>query len=508
MSPAGRVASIVPRPVSITVGTGSYDLADVRVISAAAPLAGAADLLLHWCAQWGVPARPGEDGEVRFEVDRSLADEGYELLIADDGVTVRAREVAGARHALQSLRQLVPPPAWALRPARSLVVPSVRIADRPRFAWRGAMLDIARRYVPVPYILRYLELLAAHKLNVLHLHLTEDSGWRMEIGRYPLLTEVGARRAGTVIGRGVDGDPTDGIVHEGHYTQAELRQIVAHAADLGITVVPEIDLPGHTRAAIAAYPELGNRPERLTVSTGWGVGTHVLNVSDATLEFFRGVLAEVVDVFPGAHVHLGGDECVSTEWAASAAAQARMRAAGLGHERELVGWFVNHMADFLRSRGRRAIAWDEVVESGGASDLTIMSWRSAGRGLDALRRGYDVIMTPQEKTYFDFYQSPDVEREPLAIGRLLTLQDAYDWDPAPAAASELPGRVLGTQYQIWAEYIDGPRAVEYMTFPRACAFAEVAWSQDKDYPDFAARLPTHLRRLDSAGVNYRPLSAP
>ena len=499
---------LVPQPQSMRRLPGSYDLRASRTLRTDDRNSAAAAVMDAWLEGYGVRVRPAdrdERGDITLQIDSELPDEAYELLV-DAGITVCARDEAGVRYALQTLRQLLPTRAFAPSPGASLPLPCVAISDRPRFGWRGAMLDVGRRFLPAPYLLRYLDLMAAHKLNVLHLHLTEDAGWRMQIDRYPRLVEIGSRRPGTVVGRGNSDGPTDGVPHQGFYSKADLRRVVDHAARLGITVVPEIDVPGHTQAAIASYPELGNSTDAPAVATGWGVGRHVLNAEDHTVAFFEGVLEEVLDVFPGRYVHLGGDECVTEEWERSSSAQRRMAEAGLNHERELVAWFVTRLDRFLRDHGRRGIAWDELVESGAAPDLTIMSWRSNAHGIEALRRGHDVIMAPQENTYFDFYQSRDRAGEPLAFDNLLTLRQAYDWDPAPDGVADLPGRVLGAQYQIWSEYVDGPEAVEYMSFPRACAFAEVAWCGRRDYEAFLTRLDTHVRRLESARVNYRPLS--
>ncbi len=507
---------IIPRPASVERLPGSFDLAAAGTVEVEPGFSAAGELLMSTLAGWGADARLAERGKIALRRSaRPLPDEGYELLVNPAGVTVWAATDVAAIHAVQTLRQLPQAHTWRNGYAGAVPVPCVRIADQPRLRWRGAMLDVGRRFLPTEDLLRFVDQIALHKLNVLHLHLTEDAGWRVEIEQHPRLHEIGSRRSGTVIGRNGDGAPTDGIPHAGFYTKADLRRVVNHAAALGITVVPEIDVPGHAQAAIAAYPQLGNLGRPLPVATGWGISEHVLNVDESTVRFFEDVLDEVVDVFPGEYVHLGGDECPVTEWQASPAAQARIRELGLPGANALTGWFVGQLSAFLQKRQRKVIGWDELIDAGPPEDATVMAWQSVDRGVRAARLGHDVIMTPRHSTYFDYYQSADTAREPLAIGELLTLRQAYEFTPVPPELDEHDAaRVLGAQLQIWCEYIDGAPAIEYMAFPRACAFAEVAWSQSGgsgsgsgDYPAFRRRLETHLERLHHAGVNYRRLDA-
>jgi hexosaminidase len=300
----------------------------------------------------------------------------------------------------------------------------------------------------------------------------------------------------------------DGVQHGGFYTQNEARDIVAYAAAQHITVLPEIEMPGHAQAAIAAYPELGNLSEPLGVSCQWGIHKHVVNVEDGTVRFYQDVLEEVIAIFPSRYIHVGGDECPKDEWKASERAQAKIRALGLKDEHELQSWFIRQMDDFLNARGRVLIGWDEILEGGLAQNAVVMSWRGEDGGIAAALAGHDVVMAPNTYTYLDYYQSEDRAKEPLAIGGFLPLEKVYGYEPIPAAlTAEQGAHVLGAQCQLWSEYIPTPKHLEYMTFPRLCALAEVVWSPAgrKDYAGFLERLKPHLARLDTIGVNYRPL---
>ena len=358
--------------------------------------------------------------------------------------------------------------------------------------------------------MRFLDLMAAHKLNVLHLHLTDDQGWRIEILAYPQLTRVGAWRTESTLGRAAV-DVMDGRPHGGFYTQDDLREIVSYAATLHITVVPEIDVPGHAQAAIAAYPELGNLAAPLPVWTHWGINTNVLNVEESTVEFFRHVLDEVVGIFPGAIISLGGDEVPTRQWKESYAAQARLLELGLRHESRLQSWFIGELAVHLATRGRRVALWDELVDTGLPPGAVVQSWRAYDNGLDALRGGHDVVMCAEQYVYLDHRQSEHPD-EPIPVGFVRTLEDVYSFEPMPLGLTvEEESRVLGAQAQIWTEHLDSQRRIDYAAFPRLVAFAETAWSatETKSYHDFLGRLTTeHLARLDALGVEYRPLEGP
>lgn len=448
--------------------------------------------------------------EVRLDLDPGLAalgPEGYRLTIGPKVVVVAAQTPAGVFHGIQTLRQMLPPSAEREHGIAPASLAACRIEDRPRFAWRGAMLDPCRHFLPKEFIYKFLDLMALHKLNSLHLHLTDDQGWRIEIKRYPKLTEVGAWRKETVIGRNTG--KFDGVRHGGFYTQEDLRSLVKYAKERYIEIVPEIEMPGHAQAAIASYPELGNGGKQLEVLTQWGVSDNVYNVKDSTLAFLKGVIDEVLQVFPSKFIHLGGDECPKTQWKASAEAQAKIKSLQLKDEHELQSWFVRQMDAYLASKGRRLIGWDEILEGGLAPGATVMSWRGEQGGVDAALANHDVVMAPTGYTYFDYYQSKNQDNEPLAIGGYVPLAKVYGWEPVPPALRGKPeaSHVLGGQCQLWSEYLPNSAQVEYMAFPRLCALAESLWSaqQVRSWDRFSSILPFHLDRLSQLGVNFHRL---
>lgn len=451
-----------------------------------------------------------------FQLDSSLSNlgkEGYQLRIMPQKVEMKASQPAGLFYAVQSFRQLLPPEVFSSQVVQGIewIVPCVEIEDYPRFGWRGAMLDVCRHFMPLEFIYKFIDLLALHKLNSFHWHLTEDQGWRIEIKKYPKLTEVGAWRKETLVGR-LDSHRErlefDGIPHGGFYSQEEIRRVVEYASQRFINVLPEIEMPGHSQAAIAAYPELGNTGKQLEVSCSWGIHEDVFNVEEHTILFLQDVLKEVMDLFPSTFIHVGGDEVPKTHWKNSPAAQKRMRDLGLKNEEELQSYFIRRMDEFLTAHGRRLVGWDEILEGGLAPGATVMSWRGEEGGIAAANAGHDVVMAPYQYTYLDYYQSEDIEHEPLAIGGYTPLQKVYSYEPIPSAIQpDKVHHVLGTQGQLWTEYMPNPAHVEYMAFPRLCALAEVAWTPppQKNYTDFVSRLGTHLKRLDGLKVNYRKL---
>ncbi|WP_181766879.1 beta-N-acetylhexosaminidase [Streptomyces albidus (ex Kaewkla and Franco 2022)] len=484
----------------------------------------------------GLPLLPpgaeqsGEAGTVRLRICETtgarLGPEGYVLDVTDDGVRITGGGPAGVFWGAQTLRQLLGPAAY--RRANSAAgsagwrVPAARIEDAPRFSWRGYMLDVARHFTPKDGVLRTVDLLAAHKLNVLHLHLTDDQGWRIEIRHRPRLTETGGTRARSLIGhRGRQGAPPlwDERAHGGRYTQDDLREIVAYAAARHVTVVPEIDVPGHSRAAIAAHPELGNTDVVDTASmevwTEWGVSRDVLAPSETVLRFYEAVLEEVLEIFPSRFVHLGGDECPKDQWRASAAAQARIRELGLTGEDALQSWFIGHFDRWLAARGRRLIGWDEILEGGLAEGAAVSSWRGYAGGIAAARAGHDVVMCPEQQVYLDHRQDAGPE-EPVPVGYVRTLRDVYRFEPVPQelAGTDRERHVLGAQANMWTECTENQQRVDYQTFPRLVAFAEVVWSalpapHRRDFGDFEQRMTrAHYARLDAMGVDYRPPHGP
>ncbi len=521
--------AIIPRPEVLTARSGAYTIRASTIVHAdplfvpaarrfARDIGGATGFDLT------VRATSAGTGGIRLIRDRTLAaradengEEAYRLDVTASGIVIRARAPAGAFYALQSVRQLLPPDI--LRSARvagaTWTVPSVHVEDTPRFSWRGAHLDVSRHFMPKEFVKKYIDILALHKLNRFHWHLTEDQGWRIEILKYPRLTEVGSCRDQTLIGPSV-ADPAkrvfDGKKHCGFYTQDDVREIVAYAAERYITVVPEIEMPGHAQAAIAAYPQLGVRPDTTVSVLGvWGVSEYILNADDRTIAFLQDVLTEVLALFPGPFIHIGGDEAVKTQWQASPQIQARIRQLGLKDEHELQSWFIRQMDTFLTQRGRRLIGWDEILEGGLAENATVMSWRGMDGGIAAAKAGHDVVMAPGSHTYFDHYQALDKKSEPLAIGGFLPLDTVYAFEPVPPSLTPDEAKhILGAQSQMWTEYLHTPKDVEYMLMPRLSALAEALWSAKsrRDYGDFLARMTTHEKRMQAMDINYRKFSPP
>ena len=445
-----------------------------------------------------------QDGAFNFVLDQSIAaGEAYHLEITPEKVTVRAAGGAGAFYAVQTLHQLMPVAAET-GPVDKLSLPCVAIEDAPRFEYRGMHLDVGRHFFPVTFIKKYIDLLAFHKFNRFHWHLTEDQGWRIEIKKYPRLQEVAACRDETLVGHYNDQPHQyDGQRYCGYYTQEEAREIVRYANERFITVIPEIEMPGHAQAAVAAYPELGCTGQPVEVAKRWGIFEDVYCPNEETFEFLENVLSEVMDIFPSPYIHIGGDECPKTQWKTNPTAQAIIKKEGLKNEHELQSWFIQRMERFLNQHGRNIIGWDEILEGGLAPNATVMSWRGTEGGIAAAKQHHNVIMTPTDYCYFDYYQSQD-PGEPLAIGGYLPLQKVYSFEPVPAELNEEEAQYIqGAQGNVWTEYMKTPEHVEYMVFPRACAMAEVCWTPagEKDYDDFLQRLSIHLERLKAMGVN-------
>ncbi|MER7492684.1 beta-N-acetylhexosaminidase [Streptomyces pharetrae] len=472
-------------------------------------------------AATGLPFAEGREGSgIVLRVDPELAPEAYRLAVDGHAIRIDGGSAAGVFWGAQTLRQLLGPDAFRRAPVdparRTWDVPTVVIEDAPRFRWRGLMLDVARHFLPKDGVLRYLDLMAAHKLNVLHFHLTDDQGWRIEIRKYPRLTEVGSWRARTKFGHRAS-PLWEQKPHGGHYTQDDIREIVAYAAERHITVVPEIDVPGHSQAAIAAYPELGNTDvidtTALSVWDDWGISPNVLAPADSTLRFYEGVFEEVLELFPSRFVHVGGDECPKDQWRRSAAAQARVRELGLAGEEELQAWFIGHFDRWLTARGRRLIGWDEILEGGLAPGAAVSSWRGYAGGVTAARAGHDVVMCPEQQVYLDHRQDAGAD-EPVPIGYVRTLEDVFRFEPVPPELTPEEARhVLGTQANVWTEVMEDAARVDYQVFPRLAAFAEVAWSAlpappERDFAGFERRMTAHYRRLDALGVAYRPPTGP
>jgi hexosaminidase len=503
---------IIPQPVSLIEMQGEFKITgDTKILLASADeglktaAAHLASLLIKATGTTIAPmeGEAGKDAFI-FQLDPSIAhEEGYSLIVTPDEVTVKAKTGAGAFYAIQTLRQLMPVEAESGKTA-SLSIPCVEITDAPRYTHRGMMLDVGRHFFGVNDVKRYIDLMALHKMNRFHWHLTEDQGWRLEIKKYPKLQTVAACRKETLVGHYNDTPQKyDGKQYCGFYTQDEAREIVKYAAERFITVIPEIEMPGHALAAIAAYPELGCTGKPAEVATIWGVKDNVFCPNEATFKFLEDVLTEVMDIFPSKYIHIGGDECPKTMWEQSAFCQNLIKQNNLKDEHGLQSYFIQRMEKFLNAKGRRIIGWDEILEGGLAPNATVMSWRGTEGGIAAAKQNHDVIMTPTDYCYLDYYQSQD-PNEPLAIGGYLPLDKVYSYNPDPADLTpEQQKHILGVQANLWTEYISDFAKLTYMAYPRACAIAEIAWSPQasRNYDGFVGRLGYHLERLKTMVVN-------
>lgn len=533
--------SILPRPLSVTAGQGcaSGTGATGAVLSDGLVLAHAAGLTRE--ARWfrrvleagtgWVVNLAGPEGSERAAIELQLGDlsylpsefdalmpaetrhESYNLRASQGRVVITSPGGAGVFYGLQTLRQLLPDSTFRRAGrSRAIHLPELEIIDAPRLSWRGVHLDVCRHFMPKSFLLELIDLVALHKCNVLHLHLTEDQGWRVPIDRYPLLTEIGAWRSESPVGPEGDGH-FDGMPHGGFYTREDLEEIVAFAAERHVEVLPEVDMPGHMVAAIASYPELGNTKERLQVSTSWGISTHVLNLEEKTLLFCTDVIDEVVDIFPGRCFHVGGDECQTIEWTTSPRAQEIMREQGFTEERQLQGWFTARMAEHLAARGRTLVGWAEILDGGAPKGSIAMSWRGEEDAVKAAKAGHRVVIAAQDWLYFDRPYSPDPAEPPGSPGAT-SVEKVYLYEPVPEVIPpEQRHQVIGAQCQLWTEYVATPAQAEYLYFPRLSAFAETVWTTEtaahaKSYEEFEPRLARHLTRLAALGVNYRPLKGP
>ncbi len=436
-------------------------------------------------------------------------DEEYRLAI-DEVVTVDAASTAGVAYALTVLRQLGPNELWTNGATlETIALPRLFIEDGPRFAWRGVHLDVARHFFDVGDVCRVIDQLAAHRLNHLHLHLNDDQGWRVDVPRWPRLREVASTRRSSPFGHEVEGRD-DEVPHGGCYSADDLEAIRQHAKRRFVTIVPEIDLPGHAQAAIAAYAELGNGDDPIEVWTRWGISEHVLNVEEAALAFAEEVVRYVASHFPDSPVHIGGDECPTTEWERSELAQAVMAEHGFRDERQLQGLFTERLTAALRADGHEVLAWDEVMDAEVDDDVVICAWRHSARGRLAAEAGHDVVMAPMQFLYFDWLNSESGD-EPVALApppAVTTWEKVYRFSVIPPGLDEkLWHHVRGAQVQLWSEYIATREHLDYMAFPRTAVFAEVAWGTPESVDLFRPRLERHLARLSAMGVHYRALDA-
>jgi hexosaminidase len=492
--------SVLPQPVSVIVQQGYWAVPETITIQAPASEPHLIELFSNYVKPLGYTAKPvTEHGNMSLALNPSISlpDEGYVLRVNQKGIVIEARTGAGLFYGVQTLLQLLV--------VHGRTLPLVEITDYPQFPYRGLHLDVGRHLFPPEFIKRYIDLMARFKFNQFHWHLTEDQGWRIEIKKYPRLQEVAAWRKETIVGHAGKSTQYDGQPYGGYYTQDEIRDIVQYAAERHVNIIPEIEMPGHSRAALAAYPNLGCTGGPYTVATTWGVFDDVYCAGrEETFIFLQDVLNEVMALFPGQYIHIGGDECPKTRWKQCRLCQARIKKEQLKDEHELQSYFISRIEKYVNSNGRQIIGWDEILEGGIAPNAIVMSWRGEEGGILAARQKHAVIMTPGNWCYFDHYQAPP-EKEPLAIGGLTTVEEVYAYNPRPDVLSPMEQKfILGAQGNVWTEYMKTPHHVEYMVYPRAIALAEVVWSphEKKNYAHFIARLKKLQPLLDSLQLNY------
>ena len=519
---------IIPQPVSLEMQSGRFSVNSSTKVSAASDLENEgeylADMFSH-ITNSTIKFETGSSGNIELKLDDTIEnDEGYEVSVSYDKIVISGKTSKGVFYGIQTLRQLMPA---SIAPQTDVSIPAVTIKDNPRFAYRGMHLDVARHMFPVEFIKKYIDLIAMHKMNTFHWHLTEDQGWRIEIKKYPKLTEIGSKRYGTIIGHH-PGTGNDETAYGGFYTQEEVKDIVKYATERHITVIPEIELPGHASAAIAAYPFLSCFPEEPTIVTNnmgskagkeaqangtpkivqetWGVFDDVFCAgNEETFQFLEDVLEEIIPLFPSVYIHIGGDECPKANWKRCPNCQKRMKDNNLADEHELQSYFIQRIEKYLNAKGKKIIGWDEILEGGLAPNATVMSWRGEKGGIEAAKQQHDVIMTPGHSCYFDHYQTEDKAHEPLAIGGKTTVGDVYAYDPTPKELTDAENKyILGAQANVWTEYMKTSDYVEYMILPRMTALSEVVWSskENRDFEDFKSRLNTMKNRYDAMGLNY------
>ena len=520
-SKVANTYELIPYPNHLTPRSGSFAVAgaafaadekmDAPTRAIVADFAARMAEVAGTQAEVAYSAAP-EEGGFCFRVDETLPAEHYALEVGQTGATLRASSLPGFIYGIQTLKQLLPAAVYGgeAAPSDKWEIPCVSIEDAPRFGYRGLHLDVARHFFDTKQVEKVIDMMVVHKLNTLHWHLTEDQGWRIEIKRYPKLTEFGSKRKGTMIEK--QWGSCDNVPYGGYYTQDEIREVVAYAAARGITVVPEIDLPGHMLAALAYYPELGCTGGPYEVETGWGVFEDVLCPGkEKTFEFLENVLTEVMELFPSEYIHIGGDECPKTRWEKCPACQARIKALGLkdddrhSAEHYLQSYVTARIEKFLNEHGRRIIGWDEILEGELAPNATVMSWRGTEGGIYAAKMGHDAIMTPTTYCYLDYCQASDPENEPLNIGGYVPVEKLYSYEPVPDSLVNDYGKyIIGVQANLWTEYIPTNEQLEYMLLPRVAALSEVQWCDrgTREWTRFAQALPHMLQIYDHMGLNY------
>jgi hexosaminidase len=505
--------NIIPKPQKMTIADGRFLVTSSTRISADESLSNESGYLaemLNLATGYQIKIDDTEGSDrIHLKIDSDIEEEGYKLSVTYNKIMISGSTAKGVFYGIQSLRQLMPA-SVELKDAgiSELTIPAVEIEDSPRYVYRGMHLDVGRHMYPVDFIKKYIDIIAMHKMNTFHWHLTEDQGWRIEIKKYPKLTEVGAYRKETLVGHGstakldrvFDGEP-----YGGYYSQDEVKEVVAYASKKHVTIIPEIELPGHSLAAIAAYPELGNTGEQYEVGTRWGVYDEIYAPKEETFRFLEDVLTEVIALFPSKLIHIGGDEAPKKQWEESAFAQEVIQREGLKNEHELQSYFIKRIEKFLNSKGRNIIGWDEILEGGLAPNAAVMSWRGTEGGIAAAKEKHYVVMTPSHSCYFDYYQTKETANEPLAIGGYLPVEKVYNYEPTPQElTSEEQKYILGAQGNVWSEYLKTTDYVEYMILPRLSALSEVVWTEKegKNFEDFKSRLKVLRKRYDALGLNY------
>ncbi|TKG95030.1 beta-N-acetylhexosaminidase [Puteibacter caeruleilacunae] len=508
--------TVIPKPNQITPGKGLFKLKESTHFTTNSKDEEIKYIVAEW-NRW-IEKSTGFKHQITDEKSGSyidlILDENYQaeisgaytLDIQRKHIQITSNSNIGLYYGMQSLRQLLPAELESKTAVTAdWTIPVGKIVDQPRFSYRGLHLDVGRHFFPVSFVKKFIDLLALHKMNIFHWHLTEDQGWRIEIKKYPRLTEVGSVRKETIVGHGGRSNKFDGKEYGGFYTQEEAKEIVKYAQERFITVIPEIELPGHSLGALAAYPHLGCTGGPYEVATRWGVFNEVYCAgNEEVFKFLEDVLTEVIAIFPSKYIHIGGDECPKGAWKKCPKCQKRIKEEGLKDEHELQSYFITRMEKFLVSKGRNIIGWDEILEGGLAPNATVMSWRGEKGGIEAAKQHHNVIMTPGNWCYLDHYQgSPD--EEPLAIGGFTTTEESYSYNPTPEALTDAEKKyILGVQGNLWSEYFPDSKHVEYMAYPRASALAEVGWTnlENKSWDDFALRLKKHFKRFELLDVNF------
>ena len=503
VSVSARELNILPQPTSVTIeAEGDYMVTAKSRIVAAEGLCNPAerfaeDMMRYFGAK--KPMQISKRGKgITLNTDSTLHAEGYTMTISKEGINIVGGSEAGVYYALQTLRQIVV--------TNNGLVPYGVIKDEPTFSYRGAHLDVCRHFMSVEEVKEYIDILAAHKLNRLHWHLTDDQGWRIEIKAYPELTEKGSIRKETLIGHGLEPKWWDGTPHGGFYTQEQIKEVVKYAEERYIVIVPEIEMPGHAQAALHAYPWLGCQEQEVDVWTMWGVTPEVLCAGkESTYTFLENVLSEVVELFPSELIHIGGDECPKDRWKVCEHCQAKMKSEGLENEEQLQGYLVTRIEKFLNTKGRRIIGWDEILEGGVTPSSTVMAWRGAKIGAYAAEHGHEVVMTPLPICYFDFYQTESREGEGLRIGGHINFEKVYSWDPLEGISEEARKNIIGVQCNLWSEYLKDIKMVEGQLLPRLGALCEVQWANDRRDESTIRRKMESMRKFyDANGWNYAP----